>query len=131
MGFAYGLQYNEVTPGLCYQAWEVFSALAVDSLYTMQYLYNPSNWGQGLLALKDMIDLQASIYGYCGSDQLYNRLAEFFSNEGLAQLASRSVFGFIFEFSDHWMYVRESELNTFCRAYHSAKIFSVVLNFRI
>jgi hypothetical protein len=78
-----------------------------------------------------MIDLQASIYGYCGSEQLFNRLAEFFSDEGLAQLASRSVFGFIFDFADHWMYVREAELNTFCRAYHSAKIFSVLLNFRI
>ena len=81
--------------------------------------------------MKDMIDLQASIYGYCGSEQLYNRLAEIFSDEGLAQLASRSVFGVLFELPNHWIYVRDGDLNTFCRAYHSAKIFSVLLNFRI
>ena len=131
MGFAYGLQYNENTPGMCYQAWEVFSALVVDSIYTLQYLYNPVNWGQGLLVLKDMIDLQASIYGYCDSEKLYNRLAEILSDEGLAQLTSRSLMGIMFEFTDPWMYVREPTLNSFCRAYHTAKIFSVLLNFRI
>ena len=81
--------------------------------------------------MKDMIDLQASIYGYCGLEQLYNRMTEVFSSEGMAQLASRSVFGVIFELPTHYKYVRDPDMNTFCRAYHSAKMFSVILNFRI
>ena len=94
-------------------------------------MYNPVNWGQGLLVLKDMIDLQASIYGYCGSEQLYNRLAEVLSDEGLAQLMSRYLFGVMIESTDHLTYVLDPNMNSFCRAYHTAKIFSVLLNFRI
>jgi len=89
------------------------------------------NWGTGLLIIKDTIDLQASIYGYCGLDQLYNRIAELFSDEGQAQLASRLLFTVMIDFSLHWTYIRDGEMNTFCRAYHSAKLFSAMLNFKI
>ena len=57
MGFAYGLQYNEQEPGLCYQAWELYSALIVDLQHTLIQLYLPTEWGNGLLTLKDAIDL--------------------------------------------------------------------------
>ncbi len=77
------------------------------------------------------MDLQASIYGFCGSETLYNRFQELLSDEGLAQLVSRSFFGVIFEFSDHYKYVRDASINSFCRSYHAAKMFSVLLNFSV
>jgi hypothetical protein len=81
--------------------------------------------------IKDMIDLQASIYGFCGSETLFNSLSKTFSDEGLTQLASRSVLGVLFDFSDHLFYVRNPEMNSFCRAYHTAKIFNSLFNFGI
>ena len=99
--------------------------------YSLFYLYIPSTWGTGLLTLKSAIDLSASIYGYCDSEQLYNKMAEVFSDEGLAQLATRSVVGAFFEMSDHLNVVIDSKINDFCRSYHAAKMFAIIFNFRI
>ena len=68
LGFAFGMQYNEKQSGLCYQAWELFAALLADLKFTTDYLYITSYWGDGLLTLKSMVDLQASLYGYCQAE---------------------------------------------------------------
>ncbi len=68
LGFAFGLQYNEKESGLCYQAWELFAALLMDLKFTIDYLYLTSYWGDGLLSMKSMVDLSASIYGYCQAE---------------------------------------------------------------
>ena len=58
-------------------------------------------------------------------------MAEVFSDEGLAQLATRSLFGTLFEIPDHWVYLSNDNINGFCRSYHAAKMFSIIFNFRI
>jgi len=116
---------------LCYQAWELFAALLMDLKFTIDYLYLTSYWGDGLLSLKSMVDLSASIYGYCQAEQFYNKLSELLSDEGMAQLTTRTAAGFIYEIPEHLAIVMRSSVSDFCRAYHAAKIASIVLNFRI
>lgn len=131
VGFVYGLQFNEVTVGPCYQTMESLAALINDMLYSAQYLYDPTTWGPALAAAKNVVDLDASVYAYCGLEILYNSIAEFFSDEGFAQLVGRSFTGIIFEFPQDWVYVSDSSYSDFCRAYHLAKIFSVIFNFQV
>lgn len=36
------------------------------------------------MMMKDMVDIQSSIYGYCTLESFYNSLASILSDEGLA-----------------------------------------------
>lgn len=55
--------------------------------------------------IKDMVDIQSSIYGYCTLESLYNSFAVVLSDEGLAQLVGRTFFGTIYEFPADIHYV--------------------------
>ena len=97
----------------------------------MMYAYIPSNWGPALAVGKDAVDLTSSIYGYCGMEKLYTSLSDLTSQQGFFQMVGRSATMAVFEFSPHWIYGRDAEMNGFCRGYHLAKIISTVLNFNI
>ena len=105
--------------------------MSADIWKSLKYAYDPTTWGDGLMSGKDLIDLSSSLYGYCNIESFYNKLAEFISNEGFTALLGRSVLGTLYDVPAHWVYVRNSTMNEFCRAYHGAKIFSVYTQFQI
>ena len=62
--------------GPCYQSLEALGTLANELLSLMEIAYLPQSWADGLLALKDLVDLQAAIYGYCRLEKLYFNAAQ-------------------------------------------------------
>ena len=81
--------------------------------------------------MKDMIDLQSAIYGYCNLEQLYNNIQFMFTKQGFTTLVGRVASGWFFQFTSDWGYVTNPYLDSFCRAYHLGLIFSVIFNFKI
>jgi hypothetical protein len=82
--------------------------------------------------IKDFIDLQASIYGFCGIESLYQSLGDILaSKQGLSQFSGRLSTAMLTVIPAEWPYISDPALNTFCRAYHSAKVFSDIFMYQI
>ena len=97
----------------------------------MEVAYLPQYWANGLAALKDLIDLQAALYGYCRLEKLYFNAAKLLTYQGFTTMVGRSTSGYFFQFADDWNFVKDKYATSFCRAYHFGLIFSVVLSFKI
>ena len=97
----------------------------------MEFAYIPEFWGNALLTLKDLVDIQAAIYGYCDLEKLYYNAAKMLTHQGFTTMVGRTTSGYFFQFAEDWAYVTNKYLNSFCRAYHLGLIFSVIFSFKI
>jgi hypothetical protein len=89
LGFAFGLQYDSNSPGVCYIAVEGESEAISQIVDLLRVGYLPSSWSQILTAVEDSVDLLASVFAECQIEKLLTTINSLFSMQGTSQFTSR------------------------------------------
>ena len=82
------------------------------------------------MAFRDVVSIWAGVYANCQLNTLLNTIGGLFSQEGITTFFTRFFSSILFEIPDNIIEYRDTS-NTFDKAKALAKIFSILLNFKI